>query len=67
MVARMKARFEFKLEDFWVGVYWKKSTFVDGSTVCVYKRLDIWLCILPCFPLHITWARPGHWSEKGTT
>lgn len=36
---------ERKLEDFWIGAYWKWSV----------ERLDVWICLLPCLPLHIVW------------
>lgn len=43
-----KAAFEFKLQDFWIGVYWKQETnFVNHA----------WICVLPCFPLHIQWEK----------
>lgn len=38
------ARFEWKLADFWVGVFWKRAA----------TSTDIWICLLPCVPLHIT-------------
>ncbi len=39
------ARFELKLQDLWIGVYWRRRE----------HQIDIWLCLLPCVPLHITW------------
>jgi len=36
---------EFKLQDMWIGVYWKRT----GSYT------DVWVCLVPCFPIHITW------------
>ena len=57
----MKVRLEFKLEDFWVGAFWKKTTYVENQ-MYTHKRLDIWVCIVPCFPLHITLKRPGMWG-----
>lgn len=41
-------RIEFKPQDFWVGVYWKRTydkVYMD--------YLDIWVCIVPMFPIHI--------------
>lgn len=59
----MTARFEFKREDCWVGVFWRRSHEVipyDGLlnvTVPlqshVRKTLDVWVCLIPMFPLHI--------------
>ncbi len=37
------ARFEFKLQDLWVGAFWKTS----GNC------FDLWICFLPCVPLHV--------------
>lgn len=38
-------RFERKVQDCWIGVYWKKNTHIGA--------LHVWVCILPCFPLHM--------------
>lgn len=38
-----RACFEWKLEDFWIGVFWKNQEDV----------LDVWVCLLPCVPLHV--------------
>jgi hypothetical protein len=40
----MKIRVERKWEDAWIGVFWKRQP----------DRCDIWICIVPCFPIHIT-------------
>ena len=37
--------FEWKPQDAWIGAFWKRT----GHTV------DLWVCILPCIPLHISW------------
>jgi hypothetical protein len=46
----MKARIEFKLADAWIGAFWKQSQGV----------LHIWVCIVPCFPLHMEIRRLDH-------
>jgi len=33
---------EWKPQDLWIGVYWKNTP----------ERLDVWVCLLPCLPLH---------------
>ncbi len=43
----MKITLEFKLEDLWIGAYWRKDI--------VYKLYHLWICIIPCFPIHLTW------------
>jgi hypothetical protein len=40
-----RAGFEFKLQDLWIGAFWKRI----GNCV------DLWICFLPCLPLHISW------------
>jgi hypothetical protein len=36
---------EFKAADLWIGAFWKR----DG----IWWHL--WVCLVPCFPLHLTW------------
>lgn len=36
---------ELKLQDLWVGAFWKRT----GGSV------DVWVCLVPCVPLHISW------------
>lgn len=33
---------EFKLQDFWIGVFWKNE----------YELINVWICLIPCFPIH---------------
>ncbi len=40
---------EFKLQDMWVGAYWRYDT--------AYQLTHLWICILPCLPIHITWEK----------
>lgn len=42
---------EVKLPDCWVGAFWR--TFRDDG-VC---ELDVWVCLLPCLPLHFYLVR----------
>lgn len=47
----MKVQLEFKLEDFWVGVFWRRRR---GWEECMGgDRLDVWICLVPCLPIHI--------------
>lgn len=41
---------EWKLQDFWIGAFWKRT----GNCI------DLWVCLLPCVPLHISWW----WSRE---
>lgn len=38
---------EFKLSDMWVGVFWRNGKY----------DIDIWVCLIPCFPMH-------YWSGR---
>lgn len=38
-------QFEFKLQDLWVGAFWKR----------LGNCWDLYICLLPCVPLHISW------------
>jgi hypothetical protein len=58
----MNIRLEFKPQDCWVGAFWRKETlweygsYGDGYAVNEYH---IWLCLLPCLPIHIWWRKEG--------
>lgn len=68
----MKIRIEFKLEDLWIGAFWKRTLtrqvchcgdYMDTHS-CLSghlpvqmdypDELDIWICLIPCFPIHIS-------------
>lgn len=40
----MICRFEFKKQDLWIGAFWKTDR----------NGWNIWICLLPCLPLHIS-------------
>jgi hypothetical protein len=42
-VGRCLARIEFKLADCWIGAYWAKQ----GDDI------HVWVCLLPCLPIHL--------------
>lgn len=52
MLNNIKIKLEFKLEDFWIGVFWKRKPRWEELRY-VGKDLHIWICIIPCFPIHI--------------
>lgn len=58
-VSKLSAK--FKVEDFWIGVYWEKSQTIDiGNSFesgNLYKTYSIYICILPCFPICIEISR----------
>lgn len=54
----IRMRFEFKIEDSWVGVFWRKTVEEcvsdrSGMIIETSPRLDVWVCFVPWFPLHI--------------
>ena len=42
---------EWKPQDCWIGAFWRQ----DGCCV------DLWLCVLPMVPLHVSWW----WTNEG--
>lgn len=56
---KWSVKVEFKLQDMWVGVFWDRTDqhvhFAPGNRdgKCERHLLDVWVCILPCLPLHI--------------
>ena len=53
-----KLRIEFKIEDCWIGAFWKSNTSWIG-----YKY-DLWVCIIPCFPIHYTYRDSSKFEER---
>jgi len=53
-------RLEFKPQDCWVGVYWRRTPwggmYLDRGWLqgCV---TDVWICLVPMLPIHIRWGR----------
>lgn len=43
-----RLRLEFKAQDAWIGAFWKRGT----------DRFDLWVCLVPCFPLHYSSEHP---------
>lgn len=49
----IRCRIEWKLQDLWVGVFWKTTNcLVDSGEKPLFT--DVWICILPCVPIHLT-------------
>jgi hypothetical protein len=44
---------EWKLEDFWIGAFWKTTKCKTDFGEKLFS-VDIWVCLVPCLPLHIT-------------
>ena len=45
---------EFKIEDLWIGAYWRQTN----------KKFDLWICLLPCIPIHLTVEKVNPRSEE---
>ena len=54
-IEKRNLKLEFKKEDAWIGVHWKRSQ----------KQLDIWICIIPFLPIHYTRTINEIYSELG--
>jgi hypothetical protein len=61
-------RLEFKLEDCWVGVFWRTTEAHDNAKRVFWrttethdnaKRVDVWVCLLPMLPLHLVFFVSG--------
>lgn len=58
----MSVRLEWKPQDLWIGAFWKVSgltrSYVAGTTEYrEYQRVDLWVCLLPMVPIHLSWER----------
>lgn len=43
-------RLEFKPEDLWVGLFWRRSS--AHAIAKEVRALDVWVCIVPMLPIH---------------
>lgn len=58
---RLRVRLEWKPQDLWIGVYWKRSD-EQSRAILLY---DVWICILPMLPIHLTWHRENpEWAKE---
>lgn len=55
---RWKIKLERKAADCWIGVYWRSETVSVLTTPIPRKKLDVWVCVLPMLPLHISMRAP---------
>jgi hypothetical protein len=57
MNSRTWIALEFKLADFWVGLFWqtKPANYhtIDGR---VSAELHVYICLVPCLPVHVVRA-----------
>jgi hypothetical protein len=50
-------RFEFVIEDFWIGVYWRVGYRPINAVEPEAVTLDVYVCVVPFVPLHLRWER----------
>ena len=57
----MKIKIKFKLNDFWIGAFWESYKINNApkrqSENTFLKRTDIYICIVPCFPICISYEK----------
>ncbi len=59
-ITNLRARFEWKLADLWIGLFWKVEPIrlpcqSAGGPAHVVSLVDVWVCLLPCMPFHVSW------------
>lgn len=55
-VVGLNVQLEWKPQDLWIGIFWRRDPYAVEQPLA-FRRYDIWLCLLPCLPLHFTWYR----------
>ena len=65
----MKVTIEFKPRFFWFGVFPERKPDAGYSLYALSRRLykselHIWICLLPCFPIHIVWRAKYRGGKK---
>lgn len=50
----IKCQFEWKLQDLWIGMFWKTARGIQATGCENWMCCDIWICVIPCVPLHVT-------------
>lgn len=56
---RLKVQIQFEPKGLWIGLFWRITRDVSPPTSIVH----LFVCVVPCFPLHITWLRYGRASS----
>ena len=54
----MKISLEYEPHDVWIGVYWRYAP--------AYLLWHIYVCLIPCFPIHISFDRVCHKAKELT-
>jgi len=53
----MKVSVQWEPRDLWVGAYWDVT--INSGEFGYYdgRWFDVWLCLVPCVPIHVEWYR----------
>jgi len=51
----VKIKLELKWQDIWIGAYYKIKTITYIFNPKIEKEFHIWICLIPCVPIHIWW------------
>lgn len=54
---------EFKLPDLWRGIFPRFKYNKSHLDFPLYWRFELWIVIVPCFPVHITIERSRAWEK----
>lgn len=41
--------------DLWLGIYWDYTHWWEPAARRRVRRLTVYLCLVPCFPIRLTW------------
>jgi hypothetical protein len=56
----VKIRVEFRKEDLWIGVFWRLDEWYETETPeegrFEKRKWDMWICLVPCVPIHLKWT-----------
>ena len=59
-IGKWRVRIEFKLQDLWIGAFWKSTWGEPYRDRRYFKEsFDLWICLIPCLPIHFNWGRTG--------
>ena len=50
----MKVKFEFKPQDFWIGMY-TETRGIGPHEGFEQRWRHVWICFIPMFPIHLWW------------
>ncbi len=56
---KLSIRLELNWVDAWIGGYYSQRSVISNDT-----GWDLWICILPCFPIHIRYTHDFKANEE---